>query len=121
METPDQQFGRVLLALEDLVAQETLLLKTQDLAPLRSLQARIAPLVTFLVDHASAADGPLRQRVSALIAQRGNSEQWLAEQFERVKEELQKIQESRQRVARVAPAYGYRADASAIGHLSARG
>ena len=121
METPGEQFRRVLFALEDLVGQEALLLGTQDLDPLPAMQARMAPLVTFLATHAGEADEALRHRVSAIVAQRRTSTELLAEQHERIRKELLTIHESRQRIARVAPAYGYRIDAPAAGRLSARG
>jgi hypothetical protein len=105
METPARQLHRVLLALEDLAAQEELLLRSEDYLAVPPLQLRAAPLVECLVVGAGAADGPLRQRISAVIARRARSQQGLVEQLIRVRDELLQIQTSRQRIAQVAPAY----------------
>jgi hypothetical protein len=105
METARAQFQRVLLALEDLVSQEETLLRTEEFDALPALQSRAAPLVDFLAARAGNADEPLRRSVSALIERRSRSQELLARQLVRIREELLAMQSSRQRIAQVKPAY----------------
>lgn len=121
MEAPRRQFQRVLLALEDLVAQEALLLGAQDFAAVPALQARAAPLVDWLVAEAPAADASLRRQVTELVERRARSAELLSRQIARVREELGAMQTSRQRLAQVMPAYRQPADVPATGQLCARG
>lgn len=120
METPVRQLRRVLVALEDLAAQEELLLRAEDYLAVPALQLRMAPLVECLAAGAAAADAPLRQRISALIERRSRNQEGLARQLTRVRDALVQIQTSRQQIARVAPAYRQAVGNSPKSKLSVR-
>ncbi|MEO5959540.1 MAG: hypothetical protein ABIZ49_08085 [Opitutaceae bacterium] len=107
METPAQMCARLLLALEDLTAQEAATLEARDFTAAIAIQDRAAPLVNLLATHGPAvADGALRGRIAALLVRRNRTGEWLAEQLVRAREELQQNQVAQRRVAQVAPAYG---------------
>jgi hypothetical protein len=121
VETPRRQFQRVLLALEDLAAQEELLLRAEDFAAVPPLQARAAPLVDFLVAGANTADESLSTRVAALIGRRARSAELLSRQVDGVRAELSAMRTSRRRIAQVMPAYRQPDVAPSVGQLCARG
>ena len=121
METPGRQFERLLLALEDLIAQEELMLHAEEFAAVPPLQARAAPIIERLIALAGSVESPLRERVVALVERRGRSEEILTREMNRVREELTAMQTSRQRVAQMMPAYRQPVGDSAAGHFSARG
>jgi len=121
VETPRNKFQRVLGALEDLVAQEELLLLAGDFSALAELQDRAEPLVEFLAAASSVADESLRGRVSAVIGRRTVSGKKLSQQIDQVRGDLREIQTSRQRLVQVVPAYRQPAEEAVNGQLSARG
>lgn len=121
METPRRQFQRVLLALEDFVAQEESAIRTEDFDAVTVLQSRAAPLVDFLVTTAAAADLALTTRVAALIARRTRNAEELSRQIARVGQELSAMRACRQRIAQVLPAYRQSEDARPVGQLCAQG
>lgn len=124
METPAQMCERLVTALEDLAGQEAATLETRDFAAVIAIQDRAAPLVDLLVAHAPAVtDRAVRTRITALLAKRHRTGEWLSEQIARTREELQRTETAQRRVAQVAPAYGYGSRAAAGGrpHLAAVG
>ncbi len=107
MATTAQTCARLLVALEDLSAQEAATLREGDFAAVAEIQARSAPLVEYLGTHGPAiADGAFLARMRALLLRRSESAEWLAAQIERTREELRQTQASEQRAARIAPVYG---------------
>ena len=107
METPEQMCGRLVAALEDLVAQEAATLEARDFATVAHLQQRAAPLVEHLGTHSAAVTDPaLRERIRALLLRRQQTGEWLAAQIEQAKEALRLNGERRHRVTQIAPVYG---------------
>lgn len=107
METTAQTCARLLVAFEDLSAQEAMALREGDFAAVADIQARSAPLVEYLGDHGPAtADQVFLARIRALLLRRKESADWLAAQIEQTREELRQTRASEQRAARIAPVYG---------------
>jgi hypothetical protein len=121
MPTTPGQVSRVLGALEDLASQEELLLHAEDYAEVAAVQVRMAPLVHFLVEEEAAADAALRQRIASFVARRDRTQQRLATEVGKMREEMVQLEASRRRIARVAPAYGLRSAATTEPRLSTRG
>jgi hypothetical protein len=105
MAAPAQTCARLLAALEDLVAQEALLLRAADFAGVLATQERAAPLIERLTALATTADAAVRVRVGAVLALRSRSLEWLGSEMARVREELQGMQAGRRRLAQCAPVY----------------
>jgi hypothetical protein len=106
METPLQTATRLLTALEELAAQESILLRTLDFVDAVAVQERAAPLVdqlSALAVHPEVAS--LRAKVLSLVERRQQSRHFLDAQLGRLQSELRRIDEARTRLTRVAPAY----------------
>jgi hypothetical protein len=106
METPLQTAVRLLGALEDLTAQESVLLRTLDFADAVAIQERAAPLVdqlAVLAVHPEVA--LLRAKVTGLVERRLQSRHFLDVHLVHLQSELRRIDEARTRLSRVAPAY----------------
>ena len=106
METPLQTAARLLAALEDLTAQESVLLRTLDFVDAVAVQERAAPLVdqlTALAIHPEVIS--LRAKVAKLVERRLQSRHFLDTELGRLQSELRRIDEARTRLSRVAPAY----------------
>lgn len=106
METPLQTAARLLTALEDLTAQESVLLRTLDFVDAVAIQERAAPLVdqlSALAIHPEVAS--LRPKVEGLVERRLKSRHFLDAQLGQLQAELRRIDEARTRLSRVAPAY----------------
>ncbi len=107
METPLQAATRLLSALEELAAQETLLIRTMDFVEAVAVQERSAPLVEKLCALAATPEvRTLRPRVDALLDRSGQNHHFLDTQLARLQGELARVNEARGRLRRVAPAYG---------------
>jgi hypothetical protein len=107
METPLQAALRLLSALEELVGQETLLIRTMDFVEAVDLQERAGPLVEKLCALAAVPEvAALRPRVAGLMERRGQNHHFLDTQLARIQGELARVNEARGRLRRVAPAYG---------------
>ncbi len=106
METPGQTATRLLTALEELVMEETTLIRTMDFIEAVEVRERSSPLVEKLcalaVDREVAA---LRPRVSALLARWSQNHHFLDTQLVRLQGELNRVTEARLRLRRVVPAY----------------
>lgn len=110
MEAPEKKFTRLLGALDELVALEAATLAQKDYGALESIQLRAQPLVDGLANlGTAAADDLTRARVASLLGRRQHNIEFLESQLATAREELNSIQESTARVARIAPVYG-RAD-----------
>lgn len=107
MSTPLQIAQRLLTALEDLASQESVLLRSLDLVEAVQISERAAPLVEQLcaLIAESPEVAPLRGRVEELVAQRRRSAVLLDSHLARLQAELHRIDEARNRLARVAPVY----------------
>jgi len=109
METPLQTAQRLLAALEDLVARESVLLRTTNYLEAVTIQERAGPLVQEL---ARLADQPgvdsLKERVAALMAIRMESWHYIDANLDRMQQELARINEARARLGRIAPVYAAR-------------
>jgi hypothetical protein len=107
MATPLQTAQRLLSALEDLASQESVLLRSLDLVEAVQIAERAAPLVEELCALVAESPevSPLRDRVEELVAQRRRSAVLLDSHLSRLQTELQRIDEARNRLARVAPVY----------------
>ena len=106
METPLQTAVRLFAALEDLTAQESILLRTLDFVDAVAIQERAAPLVdqlSALAVHPEVTN--IRAKVLGLVERRQQSRQFLDAQLGRLQSELRRIDEARTRLSRVAPAY----------------
>ncbi|AOS45087.1 hypothetical protein Verru16b_02163 [Lacunisphaera limnophila] len=107
METPVQTAQRLLTALEELVGQETLLVRTMDFVEAVAVRERAAPLVEKLCALAAVpAVASLRPRVDLLLERSGQNHHFLDAQLARLQGELARVNEARGRLRRVAPAYG---------------
>lgn len=106
MATAHKTAMRLLAALEDMAGQEAVLLRSLDLIEAVQISERAAPLVEKLC--ALAADpevADLRPRVEDLVAQRRRNAVLLDAHLARLQSELRRIDEARNRLARVAPVY----------------
>ncbi len=106
METPLATATRLLTALEELVMQETLLIRTMDFVEAVGVQERATPLVEKLC--ALATDPTVAQlsgRVAGLLDRWSQSYHFLDSQLNRLQSELDRVNEARVRLRRVAPAY----------------
>lgn len=109
METSAQTCVRLLIALEDLAAQEAAALDARDFPAAVTIQERAAPLVEHLATHGPAVaekDAAFRARVAAFHAHRLKRGEWLAAQVDRVRAELHQMDASQRRVKQIAPVYG---------------
>jgi hypothetical protein len=107
METIAQHCERIVTALEDLVAQEGAAVASRDFSAMLALQERTAPLVDFVIARAPVPSGSaLRNRLMALHERRRQNGEALAAEIERTRAELQQMQNTRRRVAQIAPVYG---------------
>ncbi len=107
METPAQTGGRLLAALDDLVTQEAAAVLAGDYALIPDLQARTADVGEKL---GSLAGDPsvaiLRRQVEALLERRQQTQQLLTQRLAAGRLEIERLRMVRQRLGRVAPAYG---------------
>lgn len=106
METPFATATRLLAALEELIAEETTLIRTMDFVEAVEARERAAPLVDGLC---ALADDPsvltLRPRLDALLERSGQNYHFLSNQLERLQAELTRVNEACGRMRRVAPVY----------------
>ena len=114
METRLETATRLLAALEDLVAQEAMLVRTMDFVDAVAIRERAAPVVERLCELAADWSGDesqspagiaVRQRLSELLDRAGQNYHFLETQLARLQTELDRVSEARGRLRRVAPAY----------------
>ena len=109
METPLKTATRLLLALEDLVSREAVVLRSTNYLEAVTIQERARPLIlelARLANQPGVAD--LKPRVDALMEQRIASWHYIDANLGRMQDELARINEARVRLARFAPVYGAR-------------
>ena len=106
METPSETARRLLSALDELVMQETMLIRTMDFVEAVEVRERATPLVARLC---TLAEDPtvqqLRPRVTALLDRCSQNFHFLDTQLQRLQGELDRISAARGRLRKVAPAY----------------
>jgi len=106
METPLETARRLLRALDELVMQETLLIRTMDFVEAVEVQERAAPLVDrlcALAEYESVrALGP---ELAILLDRRSQNYHFLDTQLQRLQGELDRVTIARGRLRKVAPAY----------------
>jgi hypothetical protein len=106
MESEPQAIERLLTALEKLVEQETLQVDQGDHGAVLRTQQRATPIVERLVELGSrVVDASAHSRVVGLLEKRQRSQQLLAVQMARVREELARTRASQNRLASIAPVY----------------
>lgn len=106
MQTPFHTANRLLTALEELVMEETTLIRTMDFIEAVTVREQSGPLVEKLCALAGDAGvAGLRPRVMALLDRWGQNHHFLDQQLERLQGELNRVNEARGRLRRVVPAY----------------
>lgn len=106
METAAQFCTRLVGALEELFASESVLVEAGDFSGVAKVQERARPLVLELAARAGEADLLLRERVYEVIAVRTRTQQSIEAQLTATAARLSGNATTQQRVSRVAPAYG---------------
>lgn len=106
METAAQSCARLVTALEDLVAQETVALGNRDYAAASAIQDRAEPVVEWITAHASSMAPGLRERLAAIVDRRAANGVLLEHELGQARDGLQQIGATRRRMAKIAPAYG---------------
>lgn len=107
MESPGQTFDRLLKALDDLVAEEAAMIQAADHGAVAEIQQRAEPVITALAALAPAvADAGAQARVGALLERRQRNIDLLGTQLAEARGELDSLQQSERRAARIAPIYG---------------
>lgn len=106
METPYQSATRLLVALDELLGEETALIRTMDFVEAVAVRERTAPLVERLCSLAADADVMrLQPRVYALLERWSQNHHFIENQLVRLQAELSRVSEARQRLRRVVPVY----------------
>lgn len=122
VQSANQKFNRILSALDDLVAQETVTARAGDYSAVGEIQRRAAPLVETLAELGpDAADAATRARVAGLLARRQHNIDFIESQLATAQAELLAVQTSTSRVARIAPAYGRAEQGTSMRRFSAQG
>lgn len=107
MDSPFDKASRLIATLEDMAGQESVLLRSLDLVEAVQICEKAAPLVERLCALASEPGvAGLQSRIGELVAQRRRNATMLDAHLARLQGELRRIDEARNRLSRVAPAYG---------------
>lgn len=107
MESPRRRFDRLVGVLEELVASEADTVRARDFGALADLQDRTGTVVSTLVGMEPAlADARARARVVSVLSRRQHTIELLESELAVAREELNALEASTQRVAKVAPVYG---------------
>ncbi len=107
MRARKQKFDRLLSALDDLVTQEAMTVKAGDYAAVGDIQRRADPLVSMIATLGPEVDDAMaRARVAALLARRQHNIDFIEAQLATARDELEAVQESIRRMAKMAPVYG---------------
>jgi hypothetical protein len=117
METPLATATRLIVALEELVMEETILVRTMDFSAAVEVRDRAAPLVEKLCELAGNPEvQSLRPRIGALLNRCDQNHQFIEEQRVKLQSELNRVTEARGRLRVFAPAYGspYKAKSAAV-------
>ena len=97
---------RLVSALEELITQETVLIRTMDFIDAVQVRERAAPLVEKLCELATdPAIETLRPRIDGLLERCSQNYHFLDGQLTKLQHELNRVGEARGRLRNVAPAY----------------
>lgn len=97
---------RIISALDDLVGQEAVLLRSMDLVEALQITERCSPLVEELCRLASeSTESQLQESVAALLLKRQQNATLLEAHLQRVQAEIRKIEDARRKLGRMAPVY----------------
>jgi hypothetical protein len=102
MTPTEAKLDRLLAALDDLVRQEAALIHEGRFAELPGLQGRISPLIRA-VERADFGGGALRSRLAGTVSLRNASASVLESRSASNREDIQRINLTRQRISRLAP------------------
>lgn len=107
MATPFATATRLLAALDELVKEESILLRMQDFTEVVAIRERAAPLVARLCELATefSADSVFRLRLEDLLHRGDQNLRLLESELARQHEELLRVGEAHGRLRRLAPAY----------------
>lgn len=106
MEPSLETAHRLIAALDELVLQETVLIRTMEFTEAVGVRERAAPVVEKLC--ALAADpavAALRPRLDGLLERSAQNHHFLDAQLGRLQDELTRVNDARNRLRQVAPAY----------------
>ncbi len=106
MEPPFQSATRLLVALDELLGEETALIRTMDFVEAVAVRERMAPIVELLCSLAADPEVVrLQPRVQTLLGRWSQNHHFLENQLVRLQAELNRVTEARLRLRRVVPAY----------------
>lgn len=118
-ESPLQKCARLVIALEELAAEESHCIETGDIATVLGIQKRLEPIIRYLSDHAADADRGVRDRIAAVLDTREKSGARLEAELKKVRKQIDELDARKRRAAAVAPVYG--GAAQPRGRLNAKG
>jgi hypothetical protein len=103
----ESTFVRLLVALEDFAAQEAAELAAGNIALVRQIQARAAPVVAELVRLGrTAIPSEVHSRVVALVNRRVQNKELLDRQVGQMRDALGQTQANLRRIGQIATVYG---------------
>jgi len=110
MTPPESTFVRLLVALEEFAAQESLQLAAGQVAAVREIQERAAPLVAELVRLGRLAiPAEVHARLVTLVNCRLQNQELMDRQIDRLRDTLGQTQANLRRIEQIAPVYGRQA------------
>jgi type VI protein secretion system component VasF len=122
MESDGQKFDRLLTALEVLFEEEAVMIGASDYSAAAEVQKRANPLVDALANLAPRIKSTAaRTRLDSLLQRRQESLGALESKVAAARTELEALQQSSQRVARIAPVYGRASHSIEPGRFRASG
>lgn len=106
VETPFQCAARLLIALDELVAQEGNYLRAGSFVLAAGVRARTEPVVSRLVELSQSPGVPeLRGKVAAIVERSSRHAAILEEKIAEFRAEIRRIDQARHRTNQLAPAY----------------
>lgn len=107
MESSRQKFDRLTQALADIIDLEQASLASGDTADLAEIQHRAGSVVGAIVALPDEVrDAAARARIASLLSRRQGNIDLIESQLATMRDEIQAVQASTGRMARIAPAYG---------------
>lgn len=122
MEPVRRKFDRLVTALDHLVSTEAETFAARDFRALQEVQGRTGSVVAALAALDPAVlDAKGRARIASLLSRRQHTIELLESQLATARAELQALDASTQRVARIAPVYGQPKSAGPAARFTATG
>lgn len=110
MTANESTFVRLLVSLEDFAAQESLQLAAGNIAALRQIQERAAPVVTELVRLGrNAIPVEVHSRLVAVVNRRLQNQESMERQIGPMRDALGQTHANLRRIGQIAPVYGRQA------------